>query len=55
MGHQMPSELPGPVPNLGEDSVNKKTANQRVRKATSAIIMYGTIMWRTSLCMLVEH
>ncbi len=45
MGHQMPSELPGPVPNLGEDSgIQKK--NPRVPKAIS------TIVWRITLCVM---
>jgi hypothetical protein len=36
MGHQMPSELPGPVPNLGEDSGIQKMQNPRVPIAISA-------------------
>ncbi len=43
MGHQMSSELPGPVPNLGEDSGIQKQQNPRVPKAISAIIKYHSL------------
>jgi hypothetical protein len=43
MGHQMPSELPGPVPNLGEDSGFQKKQNPRVPKEISAIIKYHSV------------
>jgi hypothetical protein len=37
MGHQMSSELPGPVPNLGEDSGIKKAQSTAAKKSAERI------------------